>query len=303
MRRVALIGVVVVLAGCVESDPSGGSSEALTIRDCEVTGYGSFPTGEVFSGTFSDVLGVEAVDWLHDAPGVSFETNAVTPAGVTCRQNGADTGIVESYGTATLNGTPGYSYLLEVEDHRDPAVTGSETLAASASTDGSTSFSGGEVVTIPSEIAVTAGNATGAVVTLTLDGLTCTYDEAGGTFLFNSCSDGTTAAGDGVAATTVSLHVEGGACPEDTGHGCRRGHTIGRGHFSHGRGHGYGHSRHDHDGAEVCVPLAVEAVLEWTIPSLGSADFYSLVIGSPSGTTVYTFSGLVFDGDIDIQFL
>ena len=50
-----------------------GSAVAVTGDNCEVSSAAEFPSGEVIDSTFSDVGGVETIDWTHDAPDMLFE--------------------------------------------------------------------------------------------------------------------------------------------------------------------------------------------------------------------------------------
>ena len=199
-----------------------------------------------------------------------------------------------STGTATVNGEPGYSYHIEVTDNRDATVYGSTMLTADPLTDGSLTYTNCEYITIPGTITVSAGSSSGTVVTLSLDAVTCTYDDDG-IFSFTVCSYAILTPGASVQAGTVTLHVDGGICPTDYPH---EGHCKGVGHTEN-NGNGYGHHKH---GDECCVPLAAGVGLAWAIIPLGEPDTYIIRFADPAGTTIYTFRGLVLDGDIDIQF-
>ena len=105
---------------------SGSAWGVSTIWECEVTGWMNFATGEMFDGSASDLDGVEMINWVHNAAGITFETVEPDPDGIECRLNGTTSADFIGTGTATVNGDPGYSYFIEVEDNRGPpdSITG-----------------------------------------------------------------------------------------------------------------------------------------------------------------------------------
>lgn len=248
--------------------------------ECNITAYGSFATGEVFSGSGSNVAGILEGEWTHDSDAVSVQSDGL-PFEVTCRTNGGLVGEVA--GAAILNGASGYQFFVQVADNRGPPTGSSIVLEASRERHGRShpgvqTFSDPTTVRIPAEIAVTDGEAGDGRVMLKLDGAVCWYrgngDElgcGGDAFLFDRCvgDDGLALApGDQLEAVHARLHIVGGDthCPVEPELTAIR--------------------------ADIGTGL---------VPAPGAADAYTILVGDAGGNLVYSFSGLVENGDIVVE--
>ncbi len=163
---------LVMLPGCVGalgSDREGEVlSEVITTSECSVIGSGTIETGSTFAGDVHDEGGIAVGAWSHETAGADMFVG--DPASLICRLNGAIVADVE--GTGTWNGVAGHRFRLHVQDRGEPGppvivpgtptsltVTASRTYSPSRWTDGTASFPGGSVVTIPAALPVTEGNA------------------------------------------------------------------------------------------------------------------------------------------------
>ncbi|RLB52182.1 MAG: hypothetical protein DRJ42_15535 [Deltaproteobacteria bacterium] len=274
--------IALALGGCVMEEPVGSSTGAVTGNDCEVVGAAVLPGGETFSGTMSDIAGVEAIDWTHDAPGTpstpglpgtAFRTVSLDgPDRIICSGLGGVTADALSYGTATVNGLPNYGYLLETEDNRD-APTGGGPILLSATrasrptswVDGEQSFASPTTVTVPEEITVSAGDPRRQFAFLYLGDLRCKYRGDGSNYVFDKCpGDESVSPGDTLSVSSARLHIQNGRC-----------NAAGV--------------------LEAAVNIGSELV-----PAPGAPDYYSLIIFDPAGAVAYTLATDVVNGDIDI---
>lgn len=256
------------------------STIAATIQECEVSGGGIFPGGVMFDGAYSDLDGIETIDWTHDELDASFVTTAVVKNnpgdgfdfdGIVCRQNGRITGTVTSSGTGTFNGVPGYDYYLYMEDNR-PApdsvlVVASITYYPTDRNNGTVSFVAPRTVEIPAEIAVTVGGSGKGKTRLILDGIvTCTYRGTGTSYTFDRCSDPLDSgylAGDNIDVSQIQLRIQ----------------------------------QADREFSQTSVELDFGVG-----PAPGTPDFYQLVVFFGSEEE-YRFGGSLVDGDIAVTLL
>jgi hypothetical protein len=121
MRSLSYITLVVLLFGCT-NESVGGVSWASTPEqfDCEVHGYGDFPTGEDFHGDAEGYIsGVgNTIDWQHHTDdGTLFLTSI---GDVACYRNGEVTGDFVGFGTAELGDSGSCTYIIRVIDNRPP---------------------------------------------------------------------------------------------------------------------------------------------------------------------------------------
>ena len=243
-----------------------------TIFECEVTGWGEFPTGEMFEGTASDMDGTETINWMHVAPGISFETLTPDPDGIECRLNGTTSADFFGTGTATVNGEEDYSYFIEVEDNRPPPdivkLTASLTRTRhrpAVRNDGVETFETPKTVIIPEEIDVLEGNSGRlGLVKLYLDGIKCIYRGTGPTYAFARCDSGNIA-GDSLDILQARLRIW----------------------WAYWR-------------SPITV---VKANIGTGATAPGAPDQYSILVADSSGGIVYNFTSIVEDGDIDITLL
>ena len=248
---------------------AGSAWGVSTVFECEVTGWANFATGEMFEGSASDLDGVEMIDWIHNAAGISFEaTDDPDPDGIECRLNGTISADFFGTGTATVNRVPGYSYFIEIEDNRGPPdivmLTASITHRPTHRNDGIVNFESPRTVVIPTEIDVlTGGSGLLGSAFLFFDGIRCKYRGRGETYDFVRCNSGYVA-GDSIETTQAKLRIRWAAWR---------------------------------------YPLTVVKTNIGTgTPAPGTADRYSILIAgpAPSEEIIYSFSGSVEDGDIEI---
>ena len=242
-----------------------GSAWAL---DCEVTAYENFFAGEMLDGTASDLSGTETIHWVHDndAMDIHFETNAVDPDGIMCRRG--DDGLNDTFigtGIATVNGDPGYSFYIYIQDNRGP----SDINVASASIDYRPTTRGNFMenyatprpVVIPAEFDVISGDSGNGKVEFWLDGVKCKYYGTGPTYAYEECDDPGYGPGDILDVTMVLLRIQQ---------------------------------------SEWFVPTVVQADIGTGYPP-GVQDVYQIEIFDSTGASFYSFSGLVENGgDISI---
>jgi len=190
IHRVSLLSVLLVLSGCAyDVDPTGSAEEALVVTDrCELSGMALLDNGDFVAGRARGGDTSVSGSWVHVAD--TGEVMNATPDRITCRLNGSVIG--EIFGTAELDGTPGYTFRVFVQDRREPGppevIEGppeTRTLTATRryrpsrwETD---SLEERAIVTIPSELPVTVGNAGNQWAWLTFqrhgtfDVVTCRY--------------------------------------------------------------------------------------------------------------------------------
>jgi hypothetical protein len=248
--------------------------------DCTISAYGSVPTGEVFSGSGSDVGGLVEGEWTHNGDGIHVQSEGL-PFDVACRTNGGLVG--EVFGAAILNGVSGYQYFVQVADNRGPPTGSSIVLEASRERNGRPHvgvqrFAAPTSFRIPAEIAVTAGEAGGGRVMLKIDGTVCWYrgngDDlgcGGDAFLFDACvgEDGSSLApGDQFDGVQARLHI-------------------------------LGDDLHCPTGPEA---IAIRADIgTGLVPAPGAPDAYTILVGDAAGTLLYSFSALVETGDVAVE--
>ena len=249
------------------------TSLAATNQPCDVTAYGSFPGGQSFYGSFiEDGLGDFRLDWRHSTPGFEFEASETDPDSVSCNINGEINADVIGAGTATVNGVPGYSYTIFLEDNR----AAPDSLIVSASivreptrrTEGIAIFDPPRAVTIPAAIDVTYGASGPGWTKLHLDDVTCRYRGIGTSYAFQRCTgpDGSDySAGDTLDVASVRLRIQS--------------------------------ADNSFDMTSVAAELGTGA------PAPGEPDVYTIEVFNPMGGSDYFFSGPVENGDITIALL
>ncbi|MEZ4315847.1 MAG: hypothetical protein R3F61_00010 [Myxococcota bacterium] len=286
-------------AGCAfdGADSSSWASAPHTTSRCEVTGTAALPGAEAASGTITGGDTGATGSWLHDSPvgGVIL----ATPDFITCRINGSKLADVE--GTAEVDGVPGYTYRIHVQDRGTPGGTviheGTpvvETLTATRSyrhhharwTDAVLPITEDMArVTIPAELPVTVGApGTGRADLVftradTGDTTRCRYrgngrrDRGGDRYVLTRCvgrsGSPEVVAGDEVDVTALTIHVQSG---DEHSSGCRGGETT---------------VTLDLD----VLPLSIE-------PS--QPDYYEIRVFSPDGTDYFDAAGNLEGGDLTI---
>jgi hypothetical protein len=211
--RVGAMLLAVLLVGCMDGDPSVGSSTWAeeVVTDCWIAGDGAIDpdgTGEldVFEGEVRHTGATEDAtgNWEHTTSmGDRF---VATPTWMQCRANGgfgpgdppgSTANLSDFRGTGRWNGMPGYTFRVHGEDRG----------------------AGGDV-----------GN----------DFYSITVFNPGGTLHYF--------AGGSTESGNYEIYPPDYVPPSPSPGECRRGHRgHGRGHYDHGRGHGYGHDRHHDD--------------------------------------------------------
>lgn len=184
-----LLSSLVLLVTACSPDGAGLTSDALVVTDrCEIAGTGALDTGDAMSG---DVHGGDlgaSGEWTHTGDGRVVLT---TPEWILCRINGATLG--DFGGHATLDGSSGYTFRVQVQDFGDrrvqwdhgtpevQTVSATRTYSPSRWDDGALAIDGRALVTIPSEIPVTVGGASNQWTWLTFqlsetsEVVTCRY--------------------------------------------------------------------------------------------------------------------------------
>ncbi|MEN8132724.1 MAG: hypothetical protein ABFS45_21585 [Pseudomonadota bacterium] len=266
-----LLMVVLVGLSLVPFSVPAGEFEEPT--NCRLQGEGTLDGGDISFGDLSGTGASGLGSWAHIA---ATDTFSLVPATVTCRINGIEIGD----STGTVAGT-GQSYILHIEDIGSGTPQTTQILRASRSyspstwVDGNLVLDGVGVITIPSELAVIAGDAEmqWAWVSFTRsvegDMVTCRYrgNESGDAYVFTRCTgedDDTSQveAGDRVAVASMTLHV--------------------------------------HSGCQDCGTTEVEATLEMSRPE---SDFLLIQITDVDGTLVYEAAGFVVTGDFSVESL
>jgi len=233
---------------------------------CEITAYGDFPSGELFSGNAVSEMatGYVVVNWQHLAPGIEFVTGEADAA---CFRNGEINADISGSGTGTLNGEPGYSFAVHLVDNR-PApsalLTASIVQSPTVHSDGVAVFDSSETVTIPFAIPVKVGASGNGRAQLQLGDVVCHYGGAGSAYEFQRCTG-----------------------PRDSGY--VPGMTL-----------NVGNARLRLLSADPHYDLTLVRINIGGLPP-GDPDEYRIDI--TNGTSSYSFSGLVIDGDVSIQAL
>ncbi len=305
MRRAAVALISIVwMAGCTAGvDPIGSVQEAVTpiVVDCNVTGFGSLPTGEAFSGSASSVSGAIDAEWVHDGAGIHVESSG-PPDSVICHVNGEI--VAEISGPATVDGNTGYSYYVNVVDNRDPPDDGSIVLEASRGhhghpVDGVENFSDPTTVSIPQSIEVTDGEAEGWVM-LKLDRTACWYfgdDDSHHYHYDHHHSHGHHGHGHDGDDDDDGGAFEFVRCVGPGAHGLAPGDTLD---VTHARLHiasASFHRCHRHGREELAVRADIGAGPSGE--STGTADTYTIIV--TGGGSTYTVADSLEDGDILID--
>jgi hypothetical protein len=257
---------IVLVAGL-----SGNNVPALVpvIQDCEVRGSGAFPSGEMFEGSGSTVGSIFSVAWEHTGPGVEFRADIAD--GVNCFLNGGIIAVIDGYGTGTLNGVPGYFYIIFAEDRRGPGLP-ALTLSASRTSpparflDGEATFDPPREVTIPAALEVTEGNPGNGWTRLYIDDVRCDYQGNGTGYDFVRCP--------GRPDLVPGATLEAGSAR-------LRVRTPG-------------------DGGNDEPVISVQATLAPFVPAFGSPDIYSLTVYDAEENIIYDFGANLNDGEGDI---
>lgn len=188
--RAPMSVALLLLSGCSYDVGSGtaASTEVVTDR-CELSGLGMLANGDLVAGTMGDDGSGIAGAWLHTTS--TGEVYSLTPSTIECRINGRSLATIQ--GEATVSGsTDPFQFTLFVEDRGvpgDDVVTEGtpevRTLEATRRYR-PTRWEDARIdervlVTIPSELPVTVGNAGNRWAWLrfqrsdTLDVVTCRY--------------------------------------------------------------------------------------------------------------------------------
>jgi hypothetical protein len=278
-----LITCLVCFSNNISAHPGPG-----VIHDCTIGADILIVTGEVVKGTGSDLAGVEMVDWMFDAPGLAFETVAADPGGVICNENGSTSVTIPSvtldgFGTAMVNGTPGYSYQIAMHDNQEHQPEDSIRLCSAlvqsprTRIEGSSTFAMPRLAIIPDELplAITAGGVVGQAgkgkARLELDRIRCNYrgtETPGEGYAFERCTGPTGheyMPGDGIAVSEVSLRIQSA------------------------------------DRSEPVTSVLVELGMSTPVGLI--PDTYTFIIADPSGGFFYSFSSDVICGDIEINLI
>lgn len=252
-----------------------GNAVAATVSDCDpVSGNGVFAGGVSFDGTASDVDGIHMIDWMHTTDDFVFDALETNPDGgiddgLVCRRNGLISASFQGDGLGTVNGVPGFSYQIDIQDNR-PApdslvLVASITRHPTRRNEGIADFTPPRTVVVPAEIDVVVGASGSGWLKLHLDAITCRYRGTGTTYGFVRCTD-----------------------PLDSG-------------YVAGDRIDTSHARLRIQQADRSFELtSVEADIGVLTPQPGLAYTYHLIISGPGGF-FYNFSTSVIDGDIAIN--
>lgn len=244
MRKIALSLILSCLLSACAFEATGGSEAGLVVTDrCEISGLGALAVdGAFFSGTVRGGDTGARGSWVHVGSDVVIgEANFIV-----CRINGALLG--DFGGPAMFNGRRGYNYIVGVQDFGDPGppevVEGTPEVQTIEATrrycpsrweDGALTIEDRALVTIPTELPVTVGNAANQWAWIrferseTSDIVTCRYQggspkpiprrpselAAGELYKFRHCTSDLGAddiePGDRIDVRWLELHVESGA--------------------------------------------------------------------------------------------
>lgn len=239
--RVAAIVTLSLLSACT-FDATGGAEAGLVITDrCEISGLGMLEEGDFLGGHARGGDTGATGSWAH----VGGDVVIGGADWILCRINGALLGDLQ--GPARVNGRGGYSFRVHVQDFGDPlppeVIPGTPEVRTVSATrwyrptrwdDGDVVRDERALVTIPSELPVTVGNAGNQWAWLTFersethDTVVCRY--RGGARSPRPCTPGDLAdgeryvlerctgdrrdeveAGDVVDVTSMTLRVQSGA--------------------------------------------------------------------------------------------
>lgn len=242
-----LCSMIVLLGVACTADPGdvgAGTGELVVTDRCEVAGFGTLPVGDFLAGTVRGGDTGATGSWAHVA---DRDVVIADPDWIFCRINGSVQG--DFGGTARINRRSGYTYRVHVQDVGDPGpptlTPGTPSIQTVSATrryrptrweDGSLTIEDRALVTIPSELPVTVGNAGNqwAWITFrrseTFDTVVCRYRggahnpnpctpedlTAGESYVFDRCTgelEGTpeVEAGDVVDVRSMTVHVQTGA--------------------------------------------------------------------------------------------
>jgi len=262
LRVLLTMGVVCLVAGV---------AYAQTFYECEVSASAVFATGEVMDGYARDDSVEVLIGWMHDSTDGLFETEEADEPLVpgVCRRNGTVSADFVGTRKATYNEVLEYSYFISIEDNRGPPdsviLVASIMRRPTRRSEGTADFSPPRTVVVPAEIDVIVGGAGTGWTRLHLDEITCHYRGTGTTSELVRCTD-----------------------PLDTGYVAGNELVI-------------SHARLRIQQADRSFDLtSVEVDIGTGLPQAGAPDYYSILIGDPSGAPAYSFTGLVEDGDIAI---
>ena len=237
---------------------------------CEVTGQASFPGGESFDMNFGTDGTTSLWDFTHSAPGFEFETVTAPGGEAYCFVNGFISAELFGVGIGTVNGVPGYTYQVLIQDNQPPSpdavtLTASITHRPTVRNDGLVEFANVRNVVIPASIDVREGSSGNGWTRLFLDEITCNYRGAGSTYDFVRCND-----------------------PLDSGYGPGDELNI----LS---------ARLRVQQSDKSFPTTVVEVDIGASGNGPNPDTYYLIVLDSAENEVYSFTGLVFDGDIAID--
>jgi hypothetical protein len=230
------------LVGCAPDEGVDSASDALVVTDrCDISGLGSLAEGDFLAGRARGGDGGATGNWAH----VGGDVVIGDANWIMCRINGALLG--DFRGLARVNGRNGYNFRVHVQDFGDPlppeVIPGIPEVRTVSATrwyrptrwdDGDVVTDERALVTIPSELPVTVGNAGNQWAWLTFersethDTVVCRYRggahnpnpctlgdlEGGESYVLERCTgdDGDDIeAGDVVDVTSMTLRVQSGA--------------------------------------------------------------------------------------------
>lgn len=272
---------------CFMLAPMLTHADTVTIYDCNFSMVAQFNSGKVVRGSGSDITGTELVDWLHEQPEYVFETvgdpnGGGLPGwdtGLICSRAGTKKVDIYSEGTASVNGVPGYSYVIQLEDNRpsdadDPTrIRLCSTLVQRPRTrnDGQSVLTFSKTAVVPTELPVVRGSAGTGKARLTLGNVKCSYRGGGTTnYLFERCNGPggvSLVPGDTIVVNEVSLRIVSA------------------------------------DRTQPVTSVQVDLGTNPT-PVPGGSDYYEITIGNPDGSTIFdSFIDMVQCGDIEIDLL
>ncbi|MFK7985025.1 MAG: hypothetical protein AB8I08_03265 [Sandaracinaceae bacterium] len=240
----SMLGIALALSGCM-SDSDAAVGAVVEPTQCRISGSGTLDNGDAVTGDLSGSATSGSGEWVHTTVGGELVT--LSPANVTCRINGVAIG--DSNGAALIDGVPGFSYTLLVEDYDNHEPDAVQTLVAtygpSGESDGVLDLAGVASVAVPDALPVTEGSSYGGSATVSFedarsgDTVTCLYEGPAA----DDCDDDVDEDMDeGVDEDCDDDVDEGDWCPR---HRRRHRNRRGRGHRHRGHGHGHGHDDDD----------------------------------------------------------
>jgi len=79
MSRLIAVIACVCLGGCMMESVDGSQGELMVTSDCVVSGWGTLPAGDDFSGDIHDDGGLAAGSWSHTVPGTYVDHRTLDP--------------------------------------------------------------------------------------------------------------------------------------------------------------------------------------------------------------------------------